>query len=192
MVACGVDRRRLARVAVVGTSGAGKTTLARRLAAALDAPHTELDALYWGPAWTPVPSEIFRRRVREAVAAPRWVIDGNYGTVRELVWGRATTLVWLDLGFARTFSRAVWRTARRIVTREELFGGNRESLRNALDPEWIPWWVLRTWRRRRREVPRRLGEPAFAHLQVVRLRRPREVRRLVEALADPDGGDATS
>ena len=39
------------RISVVGSSGSGKTTVARRIAEALDAPHVELDELHWGPDW---------------------------------------------------------------------------------------------------------------------------------------------
>lgn len=50
----------LRRVAVVGTSGCGKTTVARELSAVLDVPHIELDALYWQPHWVARPAGDFR------------------------------------------------------------------------------------------------------------------------------------
>jgi adenylate kinase family enzyme len=81
------------RVVVVGTSCAGKTTFARQLATALKAPHVELDALYWGPNWTPVPMERFRAAAAAVTAEPRWVCDGNYAMVRDVMWRRATALV---------------------------------------------------------------------------------------------------
>ena len=87
------------RISVVGTSGSGKTTLARRLAAILNVPNIELDALHWGPCWTPRPLEQFRADVGAAVAKDRWVVDGNYAVVRPLVWARPTAIVWLDLPF---------------------------------------------------------------------------------------------
>jgi len=176
------DRSRLARVAVVGTSGAGKTTFARSLSHALEAPHTELDRLHWGPRWTPVPTEEFRSRVRETVAAPAWVVDGNYAAVRDLVWGAATSVVWLDYPFRLVFRRALARTLRRIATREELFAGNRESFA-VMDPEWIPWWVLRTFWRRRREYPALFQRAQYAHLQVLVLTAPAEAERFVGACA---------
>jgi adenylate kinase family enzyme len=174
----------LRRVAVVGTSGAGKTTFACSLAQRLGASHVELDALYWGPRWTPRPAAAFRRQVAEALAEPSWVCDGNYSVVRDLVWGRATALVWLDYSFARIFTRAVVRTLRRTATQEELFAGNRESLRSLLDPDWIPWWVIRTFRRRRREVPALLHSPEFTHLRAIVFRRPREADLFLLDLAD--------
>jgi hypothetical protein len=87
------------RIVVVGASGAGKTTLARRIAALLELPQIELDAVNWQSGWrdlTRLDPEEFVRRVTEAIAAEAWVVDGNYGPVRDLVWQRATHLVWLD------------------------------------------------------------------------------------------------
>ena len=100
----------LSRVVVVGTSCSGKTTLARRLAGILGAQHVELDALYWGREWTPRLD--FPKAVSAAVQQERWVIDGNYSAVRDLIWRRCTAIVWLDYSFARVFSRALRRTAR--------------------------------------------------------------------------------
>ena len=178
-----MDPGKLARVVVVGTSGSGKTTLARSLSSALNVPHVELDALHWGPNWTPRPPHDFRTRVQEAIVSPAWVIDGNYSTVRALIWRRATTLVWLNYSFARVFSRAVSRTLRRVVTQEELYSGNRESLRYVIDPDWIPWWVLRSFWRRRREYSALLQESGFAHLQVLEFTQPRQTERFLAACA---------
>src|SRR4051812_41036327 len=86
--------RIMKRVAVVGVTGSGKTTLSRHLAARLDLPWMELDALHWGPRWTVADSDVFRAEVARSVSGCRWVADGNYSKVRDLVWGRADTLVW--------------------------------------------------------------------------------------------------
>ncbi|HEX5094106.1 MAG TPA: toxin [Burkholderiales bacterium] len=161
----------LARVVVVGTSGAGKTTLARRLAEILGSEHVELDSLHWGPGWTPRPE--FVATVRAAAERPRWVIDGNYAAVRDILWRRSTALVWLDFSLTRVLARALRRTARRIVTRERLYAGNRESVRSALlAKDGIPWWVIRTHGRRRREFPELLERPEYRHLAVIRLESP--------------------
>ena len=57
------------RINVVGTSCSGKTTLARDLARRLVLPHVEFDALFWGPNWTPVPTDVFRERLTTSLAA---------------------------------------------------------------------------------------------------------------------------
>ena len=54
------------RIAVVGTTCAGKTTVAKRLAERHGIPHVELDALHWGPGWSEPSAEEFRERVEEA------------------------------------------------------------------------------------------------------------------------------
>ena len=162
---------RLSRVVVVGTSCSGKTTFAGRLAGILGTVHVELDALYWGPAWTPRAD--FREQVLSAAQQPTWVIDGNYAVVRDLIWRRCTAAVWLDYSFARVFSRAIRRTIGRVMTAEPLYGGNRETIAGALlDREAPCWLVLRTHRRRRREFPRLFAQPEYAHLAVTRLLTP--------------------
>jgi adenylate kinase family enzyme len=164
----------LRRVAVVGTSCAGKTTFARALATQLGAPHIELDALHWRADWVPAPRAVFRQAVATATAAERWVSDGNYGVVRDLVWARATALIWLDYPFATVLRRALYRTARRAVLGEELYSGNRETFKEALlSRDSILWWVVTTWGARRREYPALLAQAAF-HLEVVTLANPRE------------------
>lgn len=168
------------RVVVIGTSCSGKTTLARALANRWNVPHIELDALHWQPNWTPRPLTEFRALTETAIAAERWVLDGNYSKVRDLVWGRATTVIWLNYPFHVVFGRALSRTIKRVLFREELYSGNRETFRLAfLSRESILWWVITTYHRRRREYPTLFKQPAYAHLKVIELQTPAEVKRLI-------------
>ena len=140
------------RIAIVGTSCSGKTTLAGQLAEVLGRTHIELDALHWGPNWSVRPE--FPALVAEAVSADEWIVDGNYRGVRDLVWRRATGIVWLNYPFGVVFCRALTRTVGRLISREAVYAGNRESLRGAfLTADGIPWWVIRTHGKRRREYP---------------------------------------
>ena len=174
---------RLRRIAVIGTTGSGKTTLASRLAQRLGIPHVELDALHWGPNWTHAPLELFRERVAQALNGEAWVVDGNYSRVRDIVWRRADTVVWLDYPLAVVMGRLVWRTFRRIFTREELWSGNRERLWEQLfTRESILLWALQTYPRRRREYPVLFKQPEYAHLAVIRLRSPRSAQAWLASL----------
>ncbi len=188
------------RIVVLGTTGSGKTTLARRLAAWLGVPHIELDALHWGPGWTPVLTALFRERAAAATAGDRWVADGNYSAVRDIVWPRADTIVWLDYPLAVNLWRLARRSIRRGVTGEALWSGNRESLRGQfLSRDSLFLWALKSHGRKRREYPAQFVRPEHAHLAVVRLRSPRATRAwlarvmgagagLPAALAGGDGG----
>jgi len=87
------------RVLVLGSSGSGKSTFTRALAERTGLPSVSLDALFWQPGWVEPPREAFEARVREAIAAPRWIIDGNFlthGLGAERI-ARADTIVWFDL-----------------------------------------------------------------------------------------------
>jgi adenylate kinase family enzyme len=106
------------RVSLVGPPGSGKTTVGRKLAASLEVPFVELDAIFHRPAWAELSRDNFRERVSDALTARGWVVDGNYSAVRDLVWDRADTVVWLDLGRWLVMRRVVLRTVRRAVTRE--------------------------------------------------------------------------
>jgi adenylate kinase family enzyme len=176
-----------ARVVVVGCSGSGKSTFARTLAAALDAPWVELDALYWAPQWQPRPESEFLLLTDEATSGPAWVVDGNYRRVRSIVWPRATAIVWLNFGFPRVFGRVLARTVRRAWTDEVLFSGNRESLRKSfLSRDSILWWTITQFRRYRREYAALMRDGGAAHAAWHELRTPREAEALLGALgSDP-------
>ena len=166
------------RIAVVSSGpGAGKTTFARELAQRIGALHVELDALFWGAGWRPVDLELYRRRVGDAAACERWVIDGNYRSVRDLVWPRADTLVWLDYPLWLAFPRLLSRTLTRWRSGDELWPGtgNRESFRLLfLSRDSILIWALRTYPGRRKRFATDLAKPEHAHLRVARLRTPGE------------------
>ncbi len=171
------------RIVVVGTSGSGKTTFVRNLAERLGIPHVELDAIHWGPDWTPAPVDLFRARTAQALNGEAWSVDGNYSAVREIVWPRADTIVWLDYALPVVMSRVIVRTFRRVLTREELWSGNRERASTAIfGRDSIIWWALTTYGRRRREYPALFRQPEFAHLRIVRLRSPRQARLWLESL----------
>ena len=155
----GLSAEDLQRVVVIGTSCSGKTTFAKRLAETLNREHIELDAINWLPEWTARPPQEFRRLVEEAIAKDEWILDGNYHRVRDLVWSRATTLIWLNYSFHVVIWRTLSRTLRRAISREILFSGNRESLHIAfLTGDSILLWVLKTYHRRRREYSTLLDE----------------------------------
>jgi len=98
------------RVVVLGTAGAGKSTLAQTLAGLGDAEYVDLDALYYAENWEVVSREAFRTRLRALADRPRWVADGSYiDDADRLLWPRAQLIVWLDLPLLVILPRLVRR-----------------------------------------------------------------------------------
>jgi adenylate kinase family enzyme len=158
------------RIAVVGTTGSGKTTIARRLAELYGLPHVELDALFWGPKWSQPTADEFRARVEAALPEDGWIVDGNYNSrLGDLVLRQADLVVWLDPPLLTIFRRLWRRTVRRIRTREELFGGSRETWRSGfLSRDSLFVWALKTHFRRRRTFPAELEGRDAVRLRSVR------------------------
>ena len=171
------------RIVVVGTAGSGKTTIAKWLADLIGSEHIELDALHWGPNWTEAPIETFRQRVEQALAGSTWVVDGNYHKVRDLTWGRATTLVWLDYNLPVVLWRLVWRTVGRLFKREELWNSNRETFKNAfLSRNSLFLFAISSQGRQRTAYPQVLKNSEYAHLQIIHLCSPKETNQWLERL----------
>jgi adenylate kinase family enzyme len=177
------------RVNVRGSSGSGKTTTSVRLADLLGLPHIELDALHHGPNWAEPATEEFRTRVERAMAAAPdgWVVDGNYALkLGDLVLERADTVVWLDLPLRVCLGRLWRRTWRRIIRREELWSGNRESIRSAFfTKDSLFAWTIKRHRPGRRAIQEGIADNP--QLRVIHLRSPKDVERFLAKGLPPEG-----
>jgi adenylate kinase family enzyme len=161
------------KVAVISSaSGNGKTTVARHLAGQLGVPFVELDAFVHGPGWAETPDDVLRTQLQPILASDGWVIDGDYERkLGTLVVDAADLIVWLDLPIRVWLPRLLRRTIRRMRSGEELWNGNRESMKAAIwGRESLFMWAFRSHVRHRRQWPRKLaGHP------VLRLKTPEEV-----------------
>ncbi len=183
------------RVSVIGSAGAGKSTVGRGLALAIGGDFLELDLVYHQAGWMPLPAPEYRARVAAAVAGERWVIDGNYSSVQDLVWARADTVVWLDLPRRTVMRRLIWRTIRRVGGRVELWNGNREQWHHMLSwdkDESVIAWAWQTYDSRRERYLAAMTDPANSHLRFVRLTSPAAVRRFLRAAVPAGAGSIGS
>ena len=126
------------RLLVIGSPGAGKSTLARALAARTGLPLVHLDQLHWLPGWTERNRDESRAELAGVLAQDRWIIDGNYGSILAMRLARADTVVWLDYPTHLCFWRVLKRWWRyRGTNRPDMTEGCPERL----DPEFL-WYVL--------------------------------------------------
>jgi adenylate kinase family enzyme len=124
------------RILVIGSPGAGKSTLATRLAGRLGLPQIHLDREYFGPGWTVPTRDAWRETVRALAARPSWIMDGNYASTFDIRVPRATAVVWLDLPRWQCALSVLWRVARN-------YGRPRPDLGVAgperFDPSFMRW-----------------------------------------------------
>jgi adenylate kinase family enzyme len=180
-----MDKFPYQRIVVIGVTSSGKSTLAETIAKRFDLNFIDLDALHWEPGWQEAPLETFRARVEKAIQCEKWTVAGNYHVVRDLVWPNAQAVIWLDYPFFIVLWQLTRRTFLRWWKHELLWGTNYESLSNHLklwSQESLFHWLFKTYRRRKREYPLLLSQPAHRHLEVIRFIHPNQTRAWLENL----------
>jgi adenylate kinase family enzyme len=116
------------RIWVIGCPGAGKSTVAVRLAGALGVTSAHMDDLFWKPNWGETPDDELIAKVDRVTCEPAWVVDGNYTRIMQHFVDRVELFCWLDLPLHLCLRRLVSRGLHRVATRATICNGNRESL----------------------------------------------------------------
>jgi adenylate kinase family enzyme len=99
------------KVLVIGSGGAGKSTVATRLGELLGIEVIHLDQFYWRPGWVEMPKFEWLKTVERLVRKDSWIIDGNYSGSLEIRLAACDTVIFLDI--AR--SVCVWRLLKRVL-----------------------------------------------------------------------------
>lgn len=173
------------RVLVIGCPGAGKSTVAVRVAATLDLPLHHLDQLFWQPGWRESPRDQFDEKLARVLAGPTWVLDGNYSWTLPQRLKVADTVLWLDFSTATCL--------RGVLTRWVRFRGRQRPDMGRNCPEKVDWpflWYVVRWRTRHQQpITHLLAEAASRGVEVRRLRSRAELERWLgdASAANPPG-----
>lgn len=176
----------LRTIAIVGTSGSGKTYFGQRIAKNMSLPFTDLDDLFFLPNWVIREEQDFIEDVKQVVKTDRWVIAGNYSIARSHIWSEADLVVWVDYSFARTLWQLLLRSIDRVWRQRDICGGNYESFRKTfLSRDSILLWAINTYGKRRREYPHLLDQRILQAQGVLRLGSPAEMHRFLACFNRP-------
>jgi len=166
------------RILVIGSGGAGKSTLARRLGARLGLEVFHLDALYWHAGWVETPREVWLKRVEELLARESWIIDGNYSNTMQRRFDACDAVVFLDL--PRTL--CLWRVVKRaLIYYKRRRPDMAEGCHERLNAEFLRW----VWSYPKRTRPKVVAmlESAPPEKQVFRLKSRAQVEEFLRSLA---------
>jgi len=173
------------RINIIGTSGSGKSTFAKKLAKKLKYPYIEMDRIFWGPEWYWPPDEEFFINLESALECEHWVLDGNYTRTIHIKWREVTTVIWIDLPFLTTFFQAVRRAVKRSISGEEIWPGtnNRENfLKSFFSRDSIILWTITSYRRVRRKCLTYMKDERFSHIKFLRFRSHKDAEKFLNSL----------
>ena len=172
------------RIVVVATTCSGKSTLAKQLCKKLNYKYIWLDELHWAPNWVERPDDKFRELLKaELLGEQTWVADGNYSVIRDILWPKADTIIWLNYGFAFTLWRSVKRSFLRALTKEKQFSGNVETFyKSFFTKDSIIWWMIKTHGIRKKKYPKLFALEEYEHINVVQLKSQKAATKFLAKL----------
>ncbi|MGJ9381920.1 DNA topology modulation protein [Salipaludibacillus sp. CF4.18] len=162
------------KIILIGSSGSGKSTMARQLGDKLNVDVYHLDSLFWKPGWVEVPKNEQRETQKQLVRKDRWIIDGDYESTVDLRMNAADTVIFLDTNRYLCLYRVVnrWRKHRN-KTRPDSGAGPDRITSSFL--KWV-WSYPNIVRPKVMEKIERLKDEK----QIIILKTPKEVQTFVD------------
>jgi len=163
------------RVLIIGCSGSGKSTLARKIVDECGLPYYDTDSMYWKEDGTLASDDEVVSRI--PLDDDEWVLDGNFVTKRDEVWGRADTIIWIDKSRWKTMYQVVKRNLGWWLKRESGWAKERMSLARALSG------IRHSWKRYpqvRDHFPQYLEEQK--HAVIWRIRNEEDYKKVMRDL----------
>lgn len=170
------------KIIIIGVTGSGKSTFAKKLSNKLDIPYIQLDYLFWKPNWEESTDVEFFEKIEKAIDKPKWILDGNYNRTNHLTWKDVDTIIWIDLPFCLTFYQIFMRCLQRAITRKELWEGtgNKESFGRMFSRDSILLWLFKTYSSHSLRYQERMNDPKFKHIKFHRLRSRKEIAEYLD------------
>lgn len=116
------------KISIIGSGGAGKSTLAIQLGKKWGLPVYHLDALYWQPGWIETERNKWRLIQEELCSKDEWILDGNYGATLDIRLKHSDTIIFLDINKFICLARVTWRSIKSYgKTRSDMAKGCKEQ-----------------------------------------------------------------
>ena len=172
------------RINIIGTSGCGKTTMAKKLAKLLNYEYIEMDRIFWGPNWQESDYDSFFKKLGKELKKEKWVLDGNYTKSIPLKWKYTDLVIWLDYSFLRNFFQSFTRAIKRLITREVLWSssGNKETLKSFFSKESIVLHMVKKYRVHQKRYNLYIKDNNFSHIKFIKLKNPKQVKGFLNNL----------
>ena len=178
----------LSRVIIIGPRASGKSTFSSKLAGSLNLAHIEFDTINRKKDGSPPTDSDYQSALTELVQQPRWIVDGDYleGIDRlalPIVWPLASALIWLDLPFLVTMRRLVTRSRRRVIHKEEMWGGMQDKASSLLK-RVASGNAVRAYWSAKRAYPALFKRAEYSHLTFLHPTTQVEVDQLLSSLIE--------
>jgi len=171
------------RIAVIGVSCSGKTTLAASLSGILKSKLIDLDEIHWQPGWVSTPAHELLPKVKSALDCPAWIVSGNYSCLQDIIFNQADTIIWLDYSPFVVAKRALTRTFKRTLFKQACCNGNYETIRQSFfSKNSILLWVLKTYRLRKVQYHNLMNDSKMSQKTFIRLSTPKATLDLLDRL----------
>ena len=160
------------RILLIGSAGAGKSTLALKIAKKLKYPLFHLDRYFWQPGWKETPRKRWMENQHEMMKEDQWIIDGNYASTIEIRLKRADTVIFLDYSRWICVYRAIKRA---IIYRNQNRPDMGEGCYEEFDWEFLRW--IWNFPKRDRIIVLKELDKIKNHTKIFRFTNDRQVRK---------------
>ena len=166
------------RIAIVGSPGSGKTTLADQLGASMGLAVIHLDNYFWHPGWVETPHEEWVPRQLELLSGSSWIVDGAYSQTLDIRFERADTVIFFNISKWRCLFRALFRSVTHFGQDVQAKGCPEH-----FDPAFIKFIYSFP-----RVVKPKIDQAIARHssnVAVIKFDSPHDATRFLESLRDP-------